>query len=149
MKPSISKSISVFAQEIMQRVIPLINDEYEKSRLNSWIAILILGSMNLDKAAEDLRIQNDLIKQWLFKYSDKIKKDDLKKEIDNFASLEEQDIRISSLDESNQNLRVVLVKAQTYFEQNLDREALKDCWKILRIMHQHRKVSHFIPLLKG
>ena len=55
---------------------------------------------------------------------------------------------MSSLDELNQNFRGLLVRAQTYFETEENLEALKDSWKILRVMHGHRKVSHLLTLLR-
>ena len=55
---------------------------------------------------------------------------------------------MSSLDKLNQRFRDLLVRVQTYFEKEKNLEALKDSWKILRVMHGHRKVSHLLTLLR-
>ena len=54
MKPEINKTLQTLAQELIQRVSPLLDDEYEQSRLNSWGTLLLLASMDLDAAAENL-----------------------------------------------------------------------------------------------
>ena len=54
----------------------------------------------------------------------------------------------SRLDELNQRYRGLLVRVQTYFETEQNLVALKDSWKILRVMHDHRKVSHLLTLLR-
>ena len=41
-----------------------------------------------------------------------------------------------------------LSKPLTHFEKEQNLEALKDSWKVLRIMHGHRKVSHLLTLLR-
>ena len=53
-----------------------------------------------------------------------------------------------SLDELNQRYRGLLVRAQAHFEIQQNQAALKDSWKILRVMHDHRKVSHLLTLLR-
>ena len=58
------------------------------------------------------------------------------------------DYNLSSLDELNQRYRGLLVRAQTHFEKEQNLVALKDSWKILRVMHDHRKVSHLLTLLR-
>jgi len=55
---------------------------------------------------------------------------------------------MSSLDELNQRYRGLLVRAQAHFEIQQNQAALKDSWKILRVMHGHRKVSHLLTLLR-
>ena len=62
MKPEINKSLIVLAQELIQRFSPMLEDEYEQSRLNSWGTLLLLASVDLDRAAEHLVEQNKLIK---------------------------------------------------------------------------------------
>ena len=50
MKPEINKTLQTLAQELIQRFSPLLKDEYEQSRLNSWGTLLLLASMDLDEA---------------------------------------------------------------------------------------------------
>ena len=69
MKPEINTALITLAQELIQRFSPLLQDEYEQSRLNSWGTLLLMASMDLDKAADNLIEQNKLIKTFLKKYS--------------------------------------------------------------------------------
>ena len=149
MKPEINTALITLAQELIQRFSPLLQDEYEQSRLNSWGTLLLMASMDLDKAADNLIEQNKLIKTFLKKYSRKIIDRVLILEIDLLIKVKRPKYDISALDELNQELRGTLVKTQAYFEKESNPEALKEIWKILRIMHSHRKVSHLLAVLKS
>ena len=149
MKPEINKSLIVLAQELIQRFSPMLEDEYEQSRLNSWGTLLLLASMDLDKAAEHLVEQNKLIKAFLKKYLEKIQDQALSRDIEVLIKHKRTKYDVSILDELNQNLRGILVKTQTYFEEEGNSKALRECWEILRIMHSHRKMSHLLTLLKN
>ena len=52
------------------------------------------------------------------------------------------------LDEQNQLLRAILVKAHKEVDSSDDIEVKRDCLKLLREMHSHRKVSDLIGLLQ-
>ena len=149
MKPDINQSLTVFAQELIQRHVPLLEDEYEQARLNSWGVLLILASMNLDTAVDNLNEQNKLMDNWLSRFLERIKDKDLKIKVRNLSSQTTENIKFSTLDIRNQKLRLILVQAQTYFEKKQDREAIIECWKILRTMHSHRKNSHLLSILQG
>ena len=147
MKPEINKTLQTLAQELIQRFSPLLKDEYEQSRLNSWGTLLLLASMDLDKAVENLIEENNMTKEFLEKYAKGIKDKKINQDID--FLIQEKNIKydLSRLDELNQRYRGLLVRVQTYFETEQNLVALKDSWKILRVMHDHRKVSQLLTLL--
>ena len=138
MKPEINKTLQTLAQELIQRFSPLLKDEYEQSRLNSWGTLLLLASMDLDKAVENLIEENNMTKEFLEKYAKGIKDKKINQDID--FLIQEKNIKydLSRLDELNQRYRGLLVRVQTYFETEQNLVALKDSWKILRVMHEHR-----------
>ena len=148
MKPEINKTLQILAQELIQRFSPLLDDEYEQSRLNSWGTLLLLASMDLDAAAENLIEENNMTKDFLKKYLKNINDKKLSQDVEVLIKQKNLKYNMSSLDELNQNFRDLLVRAQTYFETEENLEALKDSWKILRVMHGHRKVSHLLTLLR-
>jgi len=148
MKPEINKTLQTLAQELIQRVSPLLDDEYEQSRLNSWGTLLLLASMDLDEAAENLIEENNMTKDFLKKYLKNINDKKLSQDVEVLIEQKNLKYNMSSLDELNQRFRGLLVRAQTYFETEENLEALKDSWKILRVMHGHRKVSHLLTLLR-
>ena len=148
MKPEINKTLQTLAQELIQRFSPLLDDEYEQSRLNSWGTLLLLASMDLDEAAENLIEENNMTKDFLKKYLKNINDKKLSQDVEVLIEQKNLKYNMSSLDELNQNFRDLLVRAQTYFETEENLEALKDSWKILRVMHGHRKVSHLLTLLR-
>ena len=148
MKPEINKTLQTLAQELIQRVSPLLDDEYEQSRLNSWGTLLLLASMDLDAAAENLIDENNMTKDFLKKYLKNINDKKLSQDVEVLIEQKNLKYNMSSLDELNQKFRGLLVRAQTYFETEENLEALKDSWKILRVMHGHRKVSHLLTLLR-
>ena len=148
MKPEINKTLQILAQELIQRFSPLLDDEYEQSRLNSWSTLLLLASMDLDEATENLIEENNMTKDFLKKYLKNINDKKLSQDVEVLIEQKNLKYNMSSLDELNQNFRDLLVRAQTYFETEENLEALKDSWKILRVMHGHRKVSHLLTLLR-
>jgi len=148
MKPEINKTLQTLAQELIQRFSPLLDDEYEQSRLNSWGTLLLLASMDLDAASENLIEENNMTKDFLKKYLKNINDKKLSQDIEVLIKQKNLEYNMSSLDKLNQRFRDLLVRVQTYFEKEKNLEALKDSWKILRVMHGHRKVSHLLTLLR-
>ena len=148
MKPEINKTLQTLAQELIQRFSPLLDDEYEQSRLNSWGTLLLLASMDLDAAAENLIEENNMTKDFLKKYLKNINDKKLSQDVEVLIKQKNLKYNMSSLDKLNQKFRDLLVRVQTYFETEENLEALKDSWKILRVMHGHRKVSHLLTLLR-
>ena len=148
MKPEINKTLQTLAQELIQRVSPLLDDEYEQSRLNSWGTLLLLASMDLDAAAENLIDENNMTKDFLKKYLKNINDKKLSQDVEVLIKQKNLKYNMSSLDKLNQRFRGLLVRVQAYFETEENLVALKDSWKILRVMHGHRKVSHLLTLLR-
>ena len=148
MKPEINQTLQTLAQELIQRFSPLLKDEYEQSRLNSWGTLLLLASMDLDEATENLIQENKMTKDFLKKYLKNIKDKKLIEDIDFLIQERTTNYSMSRLDELNQRYRGLLVRAQAHFEMQENLVALKDSWKILRVMHDHRKVSHLLTLLR-
>ena len=111
MKPDINVALLNAAQEIIGRFSPLIEDEYERSRLGSWGALILISAMKFNDSGSLLNKENEDIIKWLKEYSG------LKSEVSN-AMNSQQVKSIDLLDEENQNLR-----------QLLDREfvLLEDC----------------------
>ena len=145
MKPEINIALMNAAQEILSRFSPMIEDEYEQSRLNSWGALILISSMKLNQSYSSLVEENKSIMGWLTK-TKKIYSKELSDEIDNVVMQEGQDQYV--LDELNQLLRSILVKAHVEIDLADDNENKKDCLKLLRNMHSHRKVSDLIGMLQ-
>ena len=65
MKPDINIALLNAAQEIINRFSPLIDDEYEKSRLGSWGALILISAMKFNDASSSLQKENLEIIDWL------------------------------------------------------------------------------------
>lgn len=133
------------AQEILTRFSPLIEDEYEQSRLNSWGALILISAMKLDQSYSSLVKENNSMINWLTN-TKQIYSKELLKEIDLIQV--EEGLEQSALDEQNQLLRAILVKAHEEIDSRDDIEVKRDCLKLLRELHSHRKVSDLIGLLQ-
>ena len=129
MKPEINIALMNAAQEILSRFSPMIEDEYEQSRLNSWGALILISSMKLNQSYSSLVEENKSIMGWLTK-TKKIYSKELSDEIDNVVMQEGQDQNV--LDELNQLLRSILVKAHVEIDLADDNENKKDCLKLLQ-----------------
>tara|TARA_B100000700_G_scaffold2428_1_gene2962 strand:- start:1944 stop:2393 length:450 start_codon:yes stop_codon:yes gene_type:complete len=145
LKPEINIALMNAAQEILTRFSPLIEDEYEQSRLNSWGALILISAMKFNQSYSSLVEENNSIVNWLTK-TKQIYTKDLLREIDKVQI--EEGVEQSILDEQNQLLRAMLVKAHKEVDSKDDIELKKDCLKLLREMHSHRKVSDLIGLLQ-
>jgi len=145
MKPEINIALMNAAQEILTRFSPLIEDEYEQSRLNSWGALILISAMKFNQSYSSLVKENNNIINWLTK-TKQIYSKELLLEIDQIQV--EEGLEQSILDEQNQLLRAILVKAHKEVDSRDDIDVKRDCLKLLREMHSHRKVSDLIGLLQ-
>tara|TARA_B100000959_G_C14864673_1_gene575723 strand:+ start:632 stop:1081 length:450 start_codon:yes stop_codon:yes gene_type:complete len=145
LKPEINIALMNAAQEILSRFSPLIEDEYEQSRLNSWGALILISAMKFNESYSSLVEENKEIIIWLIK-TKQIFSTELLKEIDQIKA--EEGLEQSILDEKNQLLRAILVKAHKEVDSTDDVEAKRGCLKLLREMHSHRKVSDLLGLLQ-
>ena len=143
MKPDLNLALLNAAQEIINRFSPLIDDEYERSRLGSWGALVLISAMKLDEAGASLDKENQDIIEWLLSNS-RIKEDKL--EVLKSADLGGR--TISFHDENNQKLRRMLSDEVEFLESGGDRVKVSSAYKLLRSMHQRRKVSDLIGLLQ-
>jgi len=143
MKPDINIALMNAAQEIINRFSPLIEDEYEKSRLGSWGALILISAMRFNDAASALKKENIEIADWLTSNT-KVGKEDLEKSV-NLSTSEEN---IDRLDKQNQILRGLLNEEIERLEDVDDKSVLLDGYSLMRSMHQRRKVSDLIGLLQ-
>ena len=146
MKPSINTSLIVLAQELNERISALLEDEYEKSRLGAWAGMLFIASMKIDDLADGLFNENKEILSFLLKYESELT-EDLAKKIKDIELSKPTDIKISSLDEFNQKLKILLIKAHSELEEKNQSSALKDIWNVLRSILQNRKVNHLLQAI--
>lgn len=143
MKPDLNLALLNAAQEIINRFSPLIDDEYERSRLGSWGALVLISAMKLDEAGASLDKENQDIIEWLLSNS-RIKEDKL--EVLKSAALGGR--TISFHDENNQKLRRMLSDEVEFLESGGDRIKVLSAYELLRSMHQRRKVSDLVGLLQ-
>ena len=117
----------IAAQEILTRFSPLIEDEYEQSRLNSWGALILISAMKLNQSYSSLVKENNSMTNWLTN-TKQIYSKELLKEIDLIQV--EEGLEQSVLDEQNQLLRAILVKAHKEVDSSDDIEVKRDCLKL-------------------
>jgi hypothetical protein len=142
MKPDINIALMLCAQEIATRFLPLLKEEYDQSRLGSWGAMILLSSLQIDGAADNLNKENKLMLDWLTKTKNIINAEDLIQKVEEVESSQLSDIKISTLDLFNQKLRMIFVEIQEYLEGSEDPEYLKESWIILREAWSSKGKSH-------
>tara|TARA_B100001113_G_scaffold146230_1_gene119822 strand:- start:598 stop:1041 length:444 start_codon:yes stop_codon:yes gene_type:complete len=141
-KPDINIALLNAAQEVINRFSPLIEDEYERSRLGSWGALILISAMKLNDASSALKKENEQIVEWLQKNSGLTEED-----VTNQRFFEEGK-NLDSYDQDNQKLRDLLDKEIQKIEEIEDRELMRQVIGLMRSMHQRRKVSDLIGLLQ-
>ena len=142
MKPDINIALLNAAQEIINRFSPLIEDEYERSRLGSWGALILISAMKLNDASSELKKENSMIIEFLLTNSAMTDED-----VTNLGLLEENK-SLDSTDQDNQKLRELLDEEIQRIEKAEDVLLFKKALKLMRSMHQRRKVSDLIGLLQ-
>ena len=143
MKPDINIALLNAAQEILNRFSPLIEDEYERSRLGSWGALILISAMKVDGAGTLLEKENQDIIDWLLSHS-RINADQLEV----FKSSDSGSETISFLDENNQKLRALLTEEVEFLESSDKKNEILSAYGLLRSMHDRRKVSDLVGLLQ-
>jgi hypothetical protein len=143
MKPDLNIALLNAAQEIINRFSPQIDDEYERSRLGSWGALVLISAMKLDEAGSSLDKENQDIIEWLLSNS-RIKEEQLEV----LKTANTRDRTISFHDENNQKLRRMLSDEIEFLESSGERVEVLSAYKLLRSMHQRRKVSDLVGLLQ-
>ena len=143
MKPDLNIALLNAAQEIISRFSPLIEDEYERSRLSSWGALILISAMKLDEAGDSLDKENRDIIKWLLSNS-RIKEN----ELEVLKSANSGDNNISFLDENNQKLRRILTDEVEFLESDGQRTKVLSSYELFRSMHQRRKISDLVGLLQ-
>ena len=141
MKPDINEALLNAAQEIIGRFSPLIEDEYERSRLGSWGALILISAMKFNDAGSALYKENEDIVKWLRDYTNLDPE-----ELTNLDTKSYQDI--SSVDKFNQKLREMLNREFMVLEDTGDKVGVRSGLVLMRTMHQRRKVSDLIGLLQ-
>ena len=141
MKPDINTALLNAAQEIINRFSPLIEDEYEKSRLGSWGALILISALKFNDASSSLKKENHDIIEWLKEHSTISMK-----EFDKFKILDDK--TIDNYDQDNQSLRKMLDKQFEAIQEKGDKILLKEGIDLMRSMHQRRKVSDLIGMLQ-
>ena len=144
MKPDINIALLNAAQEIINRFSPLIDDEYEKSRLSSWGALILISAMKFNDSGSSLKQENADILDWLLKFTN-LDEDDISK----YGYKATSDIQdVSLIDTDNQTLRRLLDREIVVLEGSGDTEGLKASYLLMRTMHQRSKVSDLVGLLQ-
>ena len=141
MKPDINIALLNAAQEIINRFSPLIEDEYEKSRLGSWGALILISALKFNDASSSLKKENHDMIEWLKEHSTISMN-----EFDKFKILDDK--TIDQYDQDNQNLREKLDKQFEAIQEEGDKILLKEGIDLMRSMHQRRKVSDLIGMLQ-
>ena len=132
MKPDLNTALMFCAQEIGTLFLPLLEKEYDQSRLGSWGGLMLLSSLQIDGAADNLNKQNELMMEWLKRSKKSIQSKTLIQKIEECESTELPDIKISTLDNFNQKIRQIFVEAQEHLEESKDSKYLKESWIVLR-----------------
>tara|TARA_B100001109_G_C18716230_1_gene404864 strand:+ start:302 stop:745 length:444 start_codon:yes stop_codon:yes gene_type:complete len=141
-KPDINIALLNAAQEIINRFSPLIEDEYERSRLGSWGALILISAMKLNDASSALKKENSMIIEFLLINSAMTNEDVLG------LGLLEKNKSLDSIDQDNQTLRELLDKEIQRIEEAEDVLLFAKALDLMRSMHQRRKVSDLIGLLQ-
>ena len=142
MKPDINIALLNAAQEIINRFSPLIEDEYERSRLGSWGALILISAMKLNDASSELKKENSMIIEFLL-INSAMTNEDVKG-----LGLLEKNKSLDSIDQDNQTLRELLDKEIQRIEEAEDVLLFMKALDLMRSMHQRRKVSDLIGLLQ-
>jgi FKBP-type peptidyl-prolyl cis-trans isomerase (trigger factor) len=144
MKPDVDLMLQLIAASLMTEIGPKISDDY--TMRNSMLAAMLLqiAAEEWDRAAERRVEENRTMRRLFAEAAPEVDSEDLRARLEAASREEEQSLRISELNRSNDGLRKLLIELHAHVEE-LDTEAARRIeaaiWQELRVSTERRAVS--------
>jgi hypothetical protein len=144
MKPDVDVTLQLIAANLMTEIAPKISDDY--TQRNSMLTVMLLQSAaeEWDRAAARRVEENCTLRRLFAEVAPEIGDRDLRGRLEAASGEEDESLRISDLNRSNDGLRTLLIELHAHVEE-LDTEAARRIeaaiWQELRVSTERRALS--------
>ena len=144
MKPDVDVTLQLIAASLMTEIAPKISDDY--TQRNSMLTVMLLQSAaeEWDRAAARRVEENRVLRRLFAEVAPEIGDRDLRGRLHAASGEEDEGLRISELNHSNDGLRTLLIELHAHVEE-IDTEAARRIeaaiWQELRVSTERRALS--------
>jgi hypothetical protein len=144
MKPDVDVTLQLIAASLMTEVAPKISDDY--TARNSMLTVMLLqcAAEEWDRAAARRVEENRTLRRLFAESAPEIGDSDLRGRLEAASGEEDESVRISDLNRSNDRLRTLLIELHAHVEE-VETEAARRIeaaiWKELRVSCERRALS--------
>lgn len=144
MKPDVDFTLQTIAASLMTEVAPKISDDYVMRNTALTAMLLQIAAEEWDRAAARRVEENGALRQLFAEVAPEIEDRDLRARLEAASGEEEESLRISDLNRSNDGLRTLLIELHAHVE-GIDTETARRIeaaiWEELRVSTERRAVS--------
>jgi len=144
MKPDVDVTLQLIAASLALEIAPKISDDY--TMRNSMLTAMLLqcAAEEWDRAAARRVEENRILRQLFGEAAPEIGDPDLRGRLEAVSREDDEDLRISELNRSNDRLRTLLIELHAHVEE-IDSEPARRIeaaiWQELRISTERRALS--------
>jgi len=141
MKPDVDSTLQLIAASLMTEMAPKISDDYTQRNSMLTAMLLQMAAEEWDRAAARRVEENRALRRLFADAAAEIDDPGLRARLEAASREEEEGLRISELNRSNEGLRRLLIELHSHVEE-IDSEAARRIeaaiWKELRISTERR-----------
>jgi FKBP-type peptidyl-prolyl cis-trans isomerase (trigger factor) len=144
MKPDVELTLQLIAASLMTEVAPKISDDYTQRNSMLTAMLLQIAAEEWDRAAARRVEENGVLRRLFAEAATEVEDRELRARLEAASGEEEESVRISDLNRSNDRLRTLLIELHAHLEE-IDTEAARRIeaaiWEELRVSTERRAVS--------
>jgi FKBP-type peptidyl-prolyl cis-trans isomerase (trigger factor) len=144
MKPDVEVTLQLIAVSLLTEIAPKISDDY--TQRNSALAAMLLqiAAEEWDRAASRRVEENRTLRQLFAEAAPEVDDPELCARLEASSREEDESLRISDLNRSNDGLRTLLIELHAHLEEidtEIARRIEAGIWRELRVSTERRAVS--------
>ena len=144
MKPDVDLTLQLIAASLVAEVAPKISDDYTQRNSMLTAMLLQIAAEEWDRAAARRVEENGALRRLFDAAAPEIGDPGLRARLEAASGEEEESLRISDLNRSNDGLRTLLIELHTHVEE-IDTETARRIeaaiWRELRVSTERRALS--------
>jgi FKBP-type peptidyl-prolyl cis-trans isomerase (trigger factor) len=144
MKPDVDLTLQLIAASLMSEVAPKISDDYTQRNSMLTAMLLQIAAEEWDRAAARRVEENGALRRLFAEAAPEIEDRELRARLEAASGEEEESVRISDLNRSNDRMRRLLIELHAHLEE-IDTETARRIetaiWEELRVSTERRAVS--------
>jgi hypothetical protein len=135
MNPEVDQILGVSSAQLMSALAPMLPEGYPQGTAAVLSLMMALSAQEYDRAAEIRAAENADMRALFRELAPRVEDAVLRAQLESSAQMQDESIRISTLNKSNADLRRLLIALQTHIEtQGTAHDAEARIWAVLKRM---------------